>query len=144
MRIFNENKTRELLSYDKNLGYLKSDKLFIKHHEEQPYIADKGHYETIKEYENGGKDVKFIIYEKGQEYNAAYDEYEDIYVFVPYTEIELMQNKIIELKSLLAETDYKAIKYAEGELTEEEYAEMKEQRKQWRIQINELETQINN
>lgn len=47
-----------------------------------------------------------------------------------------------ELKSKLANTDYQAIKFAEGELTAEEYEPMKEQRKQWRKEINDLESQI--
>ena len=49
--------------------------------------------------------------------------------------------KIEELKYKLLQTDYQAIKYAEGELTEEEYAPIKEQRRQWRAEINELENE---
>lgn len=47
--------------------------------------------------------------------------------------------EISELKTQLSETDYKAIKYAEGWITEEEYAEVKAQRQAWRDRINELE-----
>lgn len=47
--------------------------------------------------------------------------------------------EIYALKSQLAETDYKAIKYAEGWITAEEYAETKAQRQAWRDRINELE-----
>lgn len=47
--------------------------------------------------------------------------------------------RIDELKNLLASTDYQAIKYAEGQITEEEYAEIKAQRQAWRDEINELE-----
>lgn len=50
--------------------------------------------------------------------------------------------KIIELKRKLRETDYKAIKYAEGELSAEEYAETKAQRRAWRAEINQLEAEI--
>lgn len=50
--------------------------------------------------------------------------------------------KIIELKRQLRLTDYKAIKYAEGELTAAEYAETKAQRKAWREEINSLENEI--
>lgn len=46
--------------------------------------------------------------------------------------------RINELKMFLAETDYKAIKYAEGELSEEEYAPIKAQRRAWREEINQL------
>lgn len=49
------------------------------------------------------------------------------------------QNRIAELKSLLAQTDYQAIKYAEGQLSASEYAEMKKQRQTWRDEINLLE-----
>lgn len=61
------------------------------------------------------------------------------------TEIEERANVFIkeieinELKRQLAETDYQAIKYAEGHLTEEEYRPIKEQRQIWRDKINELE-----
>ena len=46
---------------------------------------------------------------------------------------------IADLKQNLADTDYKAIKYAEGLITEEEYAETKALRQQWREEINRLE-----
>lgn len=47
--------------------------------------------------------------------------------------------KIDELKSKLAQTDYKAIKYAEGLISEQEYAPIKAQRQSWRDMINLLE-----
>ena len=50
--------------------------------------------------------------------------------------------QIMELKIKLKETDYKAIKYAEGELSAEEYAETKAQRRAWREEINKLEEEI--
>lgn len=60
--------------------------------------------------------------------------------YFPYTEEELEKRangkRIAELKALLAKTDYQAIKYAEGELTAEEYADTKAQRKAWRAEIN--------
>ena len=40
-----------------------------------------------------------------------------------------IQSQIQELKHNLASTDYQAIKFAEGELTVEEYNETKQQRK---------------
>lgn len=54
----------------------------------------------------------------------------------------LVRNKINLLKLYLKRTDYKAIKYAEGELTESEYAETKAMRKSWRNEINELEKKL--
>lgn len=54
-----------------------------------------------------------------------------------------VEDRIAELKQKLYETDYMAIKYAEGELTAKEYAETKAQRRAWRAEINALEAQLN-
>lgn len=51
-------------------------------------------------------------------------------------------NRINELKKLLSSTDYQAIKYAEGLITEEEYEPIKTQRQAWRNEINELEATL--
>jgi hypothetical protein len=76
------------------------------------------------------------------------DPYKDIQVGVDsFVNNELVRGtskednfrKILELKKKLAESDYKLMKYLEGELTEEEYLPIKEQRKRWRKEINELE-----
>lgn len=52
---------------------------------------------------------------------------------------QLAEQEIQRLKDLLSSTDYKAIKYAEGLFTEEEYSQIKAQRQNWRDKINELE-----
>ena len=52
------------------------------------------------------------------------------------------RTKINVLKNKLYDTDYKAIKYAEGLLSEEEYAPIKEQRQTWRNEINTLEEEL--
>lgn len=54
-------------------------------------------------------------------------------------EQKIKNTKIAELKYKLIETDYQAIKYAEGQLSEEEYAPIKAQRQAWRDEINLLE-----
>ena len=54
------------------------------------------------------------------------------------------RNRIRELKRNLANTDYQAIKYAEGMLSASEYAEMKAQRQSWRDEINQLENETQN
>lgn len=89
MRIFDENKTNELTEYDLDKGYLKPDKLLISHHEAVEAVQGKFHYETIKEYPNGGKDVKKVWDIEPKPAKEAYDEYEDINVYIPYTEKEL-------------------------------------------------------
>lgn len=50
--------------------------------------------------------------------------------------------RIEELKQLLKETDYRAIKYAEGCYTDVEYQPYKEQRQAYRDEINELEAEL--
>lgn len=51
--------------------------------------------------------------------------------------------KILALKDELQKTDYKAIKYSEGWLTDEEYAETKAERQRIREEINRLEAKLN-
>jgi hypothetical protein len=47
------------------------------------------------------------------------------------------------LRAKLHNSDYNAIKFAEGELTTEEFTPVREQRRAWRAEINELEDKIN-
>lgn len=53
-------------------------------------------------------------------------------------------SKITKLKENLVQTDYMAIKYAEGEITLSEYATIKEKRKAWRAEINRLQEALQN
>ena len=61
-------------------------------------------------------------------------------IIYPY---EPIKQRIFELKMNLQETDYKAIKYAEGELPYAEYEPVRKQRREWRAEINRLEQQLN-
>ena len=86
MKIYSEDKTQVLENVDLKLGYLKDDILVIS--EEQ---QEESHYEE-KHYDNGGV-AKYKNIDKP--YKPA--EYENIQVYVLYTEKELNQNKILEL-----------------------------------------------
>lgn len=92
MRIFNEDKTIELNNIDETKGYIKDDKILLKHIDK---VEEQGHYETIKEYANGGKDMAYIIDRPAVE---EQDIYEDIKVFIPYTKNELILIEINNLK----------------------------------------------
>lgn len=63
-----------------------------------------------------------------------------------YTDAELTvqanRKRIAELKALLQATDYQAIKYAEGFISEADYLPIKQVRQSYRNKINELEAQI--
>lgn len=139
MKIYDITKTYEIENPDLEKGYLRVDNRVVAYHPYQPKIVEIGHYETIKEYANGGKDVKWVVDIQGQEEKEAYEETEEVEVYVPYTEKELADKRIFELKQELSKTDYQAIKFAEGLLTESEYAPIKVQRQGWRAEINSLQ-----
>ena len=50
--------------------------------------------------------------------------------------------EIEALKQKLVDTDYQAIKFAEGQISQEEYTPIREERQIWRDRINELEEKI--
>lgn len=88
MKIFDSNNV-EIESPNLSLGYLTEDKILIAHHEAVEAIEEQWHYETVAEYPNGGKDVAKVIDAPGAEAQDAWDEYEIIQRYVPYTEEEL-------------------------------------------------------
>ena len=52
---------------------------------------------------------------------------------------EAAKGRICDIKALLINSDYKVLKYTEGELTEEEWATAKAERQAWRDEINTLQ-----
>ena len=56
--------------------------------------------------------------------------------------IQAAETEIAQLKAKLNETDYVVAKIAEGVSTKEDYAEVLEDRQEWRARINELEAEI--
>ena len=54
-------------------------------------------------------------------------------------DIQKVQGKINAYRQILTNTDYLAIKYAEGELSESEYHDTKIKRREFRDRINTLE-----
>lgn len=61
-----------------------------------------------------------------------------------YERINFINGEINALKQLLASTDYKALKHADGALSDEEYAETLELRKSYREKINDYEDELKN
>lgn len=122
MKIYNQEKTQELnreeLNFD--IGYLKADKLFVAHHDATPFVKGKtaaeigterratgfeiieqdGRFYVVnKTYENGGKSVSEIKPEPDTPAQEAYDQYEDIQVYIPYTEEEIEARKKERLRA---------------------------------------------
>lgn len=61
---------------------------------------------------------------------------------VKLQQIGSLKRKICVLKQNLSRTDYQALKFSDGALTEEEYASMRTQRQAWRDEINAAEEEI--
>ena len=88
MRILDENNV-EITAPDLTLGHLVEEEVFVAHHPAVEEVREQWHYETVYEYLNGGKDVVKVIDVPGMEAKDAWDEYETIKRYVPYTEEEL-------------------------------------------------------
>ena len=56
--------------------------------------------------------------------------------------VDEIRNEIAGLKILLSQSDYKALKHADGALTDEEYEETRLKRAEFREKINELEAEL--
>lgn len=142
MKIYTDKtKTIELSLDQCNLEYGELEQFNdVIHH---PAIAGKegeGHYEVVAEYPNGGKDVKWVEDVPGIEAKEAWDEIISYQIYTPYSENRLSQMQcerdIEEYQNNLNQSDYQALKFAEGLLTEEEYAPIREMRQGLRHRIN--------
>lgn len=89
MKVYNQAKTEQLTAYDLEKGYLAPDKLFLQHHDAVEAKEAVYSTELIKEYPSGGKEYKMVLVTPAVEPKEAWDEYEDIQVYIPYTEEEL-------------------------------------------------------
>ena len=110
------------------------------------------YYIVLAEYPNGGRDVQEIKPTESVPAKEAWDETEDIQVYVPYTEEEIAaieaRKAIEEAKAYLRDTDYIVLKIAEAQAEgdaeqvaalQAEYAEQLSKRKQARVTVNENE-----
>lgn len=87
------------------------------HHDAVKAVAEKSHYEVVRTYPNGGKDVRKVVDVAGVEARPAWDETEDIQVYIPYTAEELarmqkqaeearansLENQVAELQAAVVE-----------------------------------------
>jgi len=58
------------------------------------------------------------------------------------TRVQEIEGEITALRQLLTNSDYKALKYSEGYISETDYAETKVLRQGYRDKINELEAEL--
>ena len=122
MKVYNELKTEILETYDLEKGYLKADTLFVKTHDAIAAVASVSaeenaqkrreagaivkeyggkFYEVVKMFANGGEEVEEILPTEGIEEKPAWNEYEDIQVYIPYTTEELEARRIKAYEDLV-------------------------------------------
>lgn len=119
MKVYNELKTQELKEYDLKKGYLKEDKIIIKTHEAQKEVREISHEEIVAEYPNGGKDVKIVIDTPYQPAKDVWTEYEDIQIYIPFSQEQLKEQKISELKQRLSQLSEDLIQSTAGEIIDD-------------------------
>lgn len=146
---------REIVAPDLEAGHLVPERILVAHHDSIEAVEEVSHYEVIAEYEGGGKDVQRVVDIPGIAAQDAWDEYEDVYRYVPYTAAERAKMRIEVLKVQLAETDYITAKAVDAMAAADsltallaalksirtEYATVFAQRAEWRAEINKLEEQ---
>ena len=88
MRILDMN-GMELDSPDLSRGYLTEEEILIAHHDAVEAVQEQWHYKTTAVYPNGGKDVAKVVDVPGVEAKDAWDEYETVQRYIPYTDEEL-------------------------------------------------------
>ena len=152
MKIYNEDKTQELVDPDLGLGKLVNDQIQTGETPEVMAVEEVAEWITVKEYPNGGKDVEKVVTTPAVEYQPSQPIYEDILVYILYTSEELAVKQrtddiqqVKQLKEQLASTDYKVLKYVEGKYVgkDDEWQFIVQMREGMREQIRELESAIN-
>lgn len=90
MNIYDESGS-PVLDYDSKKGRLERKTKTI-HHEAIEGVEEQGHWVTTAEYpETGGSDVEWVIDVVGVEAKEAWDEEEEYFLYIPYTEEELIK-----------------------------------------------------
>lgn len=87
MKIIDSNGV-EIANPDLTKGYLKQETQTV-HHDAVAGVEEVSHYETIREYPNGGKDVKKVVDVKAVPAQEAYVEEVDVQRYALYTAEEL-------------------------------------------------------
>lgn len=171
MRIFNEDKTQELLEVDEERGYLRPDRLLKEHHEAIPEKVIKTDEEVKAELESQGKEVNLRRYENDERKieekyyvvtdiyyrdgvrigndeapvepvieagKEAWDEYEDILVYHPYTDEEYIEYLRRERERVCFPVINRGAAWY-ARLTPEQNAELQEWYQAW---LNVTETKV--
>ena len=104
MRIIDKNGI-EITSPDLSAGKLVEEEILIASHDAVKAVDEEWHYEIVKEYTNGGKDVKKVIDVEAVESKEAWVETEKVYRYVLYTAAELAAKALEENRRPLSIID---------------------------------------
>ena len=120
MRIVDQE-GHEVVDPDLDLGHLDPGKLLVEHHDEVPYEPAEYENQLVTEYDNGGKLYKRVCVKLAVEGVAAWDEYEDVLVYVPYTpeELEEIRRQNEEAEKAKQEAEEAAKRAEEERVTSE-------------------------
>lgn len=133
MEVYNQNKTEILTEYDLTKGYLTTDYIDEIIPEVQA-VQEQGHYVTIAEYPNGGKDVEWVVDVAGAEYQPERIEKVPITVYVPFTEEQLKQQQINTKINRLTELTKDLAQVQAGLII----ADIEERKQEFRTLLNEV------
>lgn len=145
MRVFNEDKTEELVEYDLRVGKLVEDTL-ITHHDAIVAVPEEAHYVVVREYDNGGKDLEKVIDVPEVIGQDAYDEEEEIMRYIPFDENEMQKkavdDEIFEIEEWFSWYDTQVIQYGRaarrGESFDRDIVELDNIARQKAVRIKEL------
>lgn len=160
MKIYDEQ-DKELMECDESLGHLEPYRRFVKHHDAIPEVQEVTReriafvYPTqgakaiaAKDFDGDiadafGVEMATEVVTAFEPAIEAYDEYEDAYKYVLYTQDELNQIRTAKLRAFLIDTDYIPLKIVEGASSAPDYADVLAARKIARQEIAALEGEKN-
>ncbi len=96
MKIYNQEKTETIENPDLEKGYLIPDKIVSKVIPPVEAVEEEWHYEYVH-YPSGGRDAIKVVDVEGVDAQPETYEYEEIQVYIPYTEEELLNNELFKL-----------------------------------------------
>ncbi len=96
MKIYNETKTELLENPDLEKGYLRPDEIVSKTIPAVEAVEEVFHYE-YEHYDNGGSLRRKVVDVPAVEAQPERYEYEEIRVYIPFTEEELLSNELFKL-----------------------------------------------
>lgn len=104
MRILDEQ-GREIPFPGYRKGRLVPDRVLVRCHEAVPEQKEEFHYAVVKEYPGGGREVRRIIDRPAVPAKPAWEEFEEILRYVPYTpaELSLATDRAADTDGLLLE-----------------------------------------